>query len=188
MLARFQEDVIDLDPDAVVIWGFINDIFRASPDQLKSAKERIKRSFEQMIEQAESHDIKVILATEVSLREPAGIVNWVAGLMGRLRGKTSYQAMINKHVADLNLFVRQLAGSKNIVALDFHEVLSDSEGYRRREFATEDGSHLTLSAYDALTAYAEEAIPPACEAVTSIRPQGDSNPCCRRERAGVLGL
>ncbi len=87
MLARFQEDVIDLDPDAVVIWGFINDIFRASPDQLKSAKERIKRSFEQMIEQAESHDIKVILATEVSLREPAGIVNWVAGLMGRpLRG------------------------------------------------------------------------------------------------------
>ena len=57
MLARFQKDVIDLRPDVVTIWGLIYDMFRASPGQLKSAKERIKRSFEEMVDLFDIKDV-----------------------------------------------------------------------------------------------------------------------------------
>lgn len=162
MLARFQSDVLDLSPDAVIIWGFINDIFRSTPEQLDVTKTRIKRSFEEMILQAESHGIKVIVATEVPMREKAGFLNWAAGVVGRIMGRTSYQTMINQHVSDVNSWLVTFAESRNILALDFQTALADSDGQRNEKYTAPDGSHLTAAAYKDLTVYAEDEIQSAC--------------------------
>ena len=49
MADRFESDVIALDPDGVIIWGFINDIFRADPLQMNAVKARIVASYKQML-------------------------------------------------------------------------------------------------------------------------------------------
>ena len=87
MADRFESDVIALDPDGVIIWGFINDIFRADPSQMNAVKARIVASYKQMLAAAHENDISVVLATEVSIREPAGVTNWLAGIAGRADGQ-----------------------------------------------------------------------------------------------------
>ena len=49
MAARFSDDVLEENPAQVILWGFINDIFRSDPDKLEDAKERVLRSYKEMI-------------------------------------------------------------------------------------------------------------------------------------------
>ena len=162
MAERFESDVIALDPAGVIIWGFINDIFRADPAQMDAVKARIVASYKQMLATAHENDISVILATEVSIREPAGIVNWLAGIAGKLMGKTSYQTMINDHVSDVNRMLLSLARSEDIYIFDFHAVLSGQDGYRLGAYAVEDGSHLSMAAYDTLKQYSQKNLALKC--------------------------
>ena len=162
MADRFESDVIALDPDGVIIWGFINDIFRADLSQMNAVKARIVASYEQMLAVAHENDISVILATEVSIREPAGITNWLAGIAGKLMGKTSYQTVINGHVSDVNRMLLSLAKSEDIDILDFQAVLSGQDGRRLKAYAVEDGSHLSITAYDALNRYSQENLTLPC--------------------------
>jgi lysophospholipase L1-like esterase len=158
MLSRFEEDVVALGPDTVIIWGFINDIFRSENGELEDAKIRIKRSYEDMLAIATNNDIEVVLATELSLREPQGALNWLASVLGRIMGKTSYQDMINQHVFEVNNWLKSYADSRQLLLLDFQNALADSDGRRRAEFATADGSHVTPEAYDVLSHVATEAL------------------------------
>ena len=162
MADRFASDVIALDPDGVIMWGFINDIFRADPAQMDAVKARIVSSYKQMLAEARENDIAVIFATEVSIREPAGLTNWLAGIVGKLRGKTSYQTVINGHVLDVNRRLLSLAESEDIDIFDFHTVLSGQDGRRLEAYAAEDGSHLSIAAYDALTRYSQENLALPC--------------------------
>lgn len=163
MLERFQTDVVDLNPDVVILWGFINDIFRSDPGKMNATKDRIKRSYEQMISESKRHGIRVIVATEVSIREPAGFLNWAAGLVGQIMGKQSYQSKINRHVIDVNLWLTSFANSHDILVLDFQTTLDEDDGRRKGEFAAEDGSHLTVAAYNELTTYATKTIQSGCD-------------------------
>ena len=113
-----------------------------------------------MLAMAENHDIKVIFATEISIREPSGVVNWLAGIAGRITGKTSYQDKINKHVFELNDWLRSYAESKQVGLLDFEAALADPDGQRRAIYATDDGSHVTSEAYRVLSSYTWEVMEP----------------------------
>jgi lysophospholipase L1-like esterase len=167
MLERFQTDVVDLNPDVVILWGFINDIFRSDPGKMNATKDRIKRSYEQMISESKRHGIRVIVATEVSIREPAGFLNWAAGLVGQIMGKQSYQSKINRHVSDVNLWLTGFANSHDILVLDLQAALAEDDGRRKEKFAAEDGSHLTVAAYNELTTHATKTIQSACESKDS---------------------
>lgn len=158
MSERFDNDVVTANPERVLIWGFINDLFRSDPSQLDATEDRIKRSFKTMVETAKVQDIEVVLGTEVLMREPPGFWNWVAGIVGGIMGKTSYQESINRQVSKLNSWLRDYAQSQGIIVLDFETLLSDSDGQRKVEFATDDGSHLTPSAYAAMTEYAKQIL------------------------------
>ena len=162
MADRFESDVVALDPDGVILWGFINDIFRADPSQIHAVQARIVASYKRMLAVAHENDISVILATEVSIREPAGITNWLAGIAGKLMGKTSYQTVINGHVLDVNRMLLSLARSEGIDIFDFHTALSGNDGHRLEAYATDDGSHLSMAAYDALTRYSQENLVLQC--------------------------
>ncbi|WP_197493373.1 GDSL-type esterase/lipase family protein [Woeseia oceani] len=158
MHERFDEDVVALEPAKVLIWGFINDIFRAEPGKMEETKQRIQSGYKAMVAAAEKEGIEVILATEVSIRGEAGFANWAASVIGDILGKTSYQSMINGHVKEVNIWLKDFARSKGITVLDFESLLADSDGTRKSEFAVDDGSHLTAAAYATMSKYTQDAL------------------------------
>jgi lysophospholipase L1-like esterase len=149
MLARFDRDVIAARPKAVLIWGFINDIHRSKPEELKDKLVRSRENIRTMIDKARSRGITPILATEVTKPVSTDFGAWLA----KLRGKQDYQASVNVHVMDVNQWIRSLAAERKITLLDFEKALAGEDGARKREYTTEDGTHLSAKAYDALTAY-----------------------------------
>lgn len=116
-----------------------------------------------MVVRAETNGIDVILATEVTVREPAGAMNWIASIVCRMLGKTSCQNTINQHVSDINKWLVQYSASRNIRILDIQAKLADTDNRRKPEFATDDGSHLTAAAYSTLTAYADDVLQWTCD-------------------------
>jgi uncharacterized SAM-binding protein YcdF (DUF218 family)/lysophospholipase L1-like esterase len=154
LLERFEQDVVRAEPRAVIIWGFINDIFRTSREGVDPAVTRARQSFVEMIGRARQHGIEPILATEVTIRSRDSWLDPIRSLLGSLRGKEGYQDWVNRHVRSTNDWMRELARREGLLLLDIEPVLSDSDGRRRKAFATEDGSHIPKAGYDAITAYA----------------------------------
>ncbi len=152
MLARFESDVVAARPRAVVLWGFINDIFRA--DDTTQALARVRESYAEMTKRARAQGIEPIVATEVTIRAPKTILETVMAMVGSLRGKPSYQDRVNGQVMEANQWLRELAHREGLLVLDLHGALADAHGRRRREFATDDGSHISPEGYEALTNYA----------------------------------
>lgn len=159
VLARFDRDVAVPAVRTVIIWGFINDIFRSTPEEVKPKLVRSQENINAMIEKARQKGITPILATEVTLPMGDSWSDRVVGWIGALRGKQSYQDYVNGHVVEMNKWLRQLATDKQLMLLDFEKVLADSKNNRRKlEYATPDGTHLSPQAYDALTEYAQRKI------------------------------
>lgn len=154
MLDRFDRDVVAQRPTAVILWGYINDVFRSSRDDMGAAQARAKASFEQMIAKARAAGIEPIVATEVTMGLKAGWGEWLASWVGWAMGKESYQAYINARVLELNAWLRDLARREGLLLLDLQPAVSDARGMRRQGMANEDGSHITAAGYAALTAYA----------------------------------
>lgn len=158
MLARFETDVVALKPDAVIIWGFINDVFRNDRDRMEQTLKRTRESLAAMAESARKAGIRPILATEVTIRTKAGIGETVSAFVGSLLGKESYQDYINGQVLQTNRWIRELAARERIPLFDYEAVLGDRSGARKKEFASADGSHISQAGYDAITLYTERQL------------------------------
>jgi acyl-CoA thioesterase-1 len=154
LLERFDKDVVATKPSAVILWGFINDIFRTRRDAVQAAKGRARETFEKMIALSRSHGIEPILATEVTVRPQDTWSEMLASWVGWAMGKESYQDWVNLHVLEVNQWIRELAAREKLLLLDLQPVVSEPKGQRRKEFAREDGSHLPAAGYAALTDYA----------------------------------
>lgn len=159
MRARFQSDVVAARPDAVLIWGHINnitqsDIATATSVQAEAVKKATRADYLAMLQQARAADIDVILATEIPLAEPQGVLNQIRALIGKLLGKQSYADKVNAQVRDLNAFVRQLAAKEKLRLLDFERVFAPGGGARKADYAAADRSHITAAGYAALTDHA----------------------------------
>jgi lysophospholipase L1-like esterase len=154
--ARFQGDVVAQQPRAVIIWGFINDIFRAPRDQVDARRQRAMEQTAAMVEAARAAGIEPVLATEVTIRGKSE--TWsdtFSEWAGWLLGKTSYQAFINGHVVEGNARLRDYAKREGLLLLDLQPVLAQADGQRKAEFARADGSHITAAGYEALSRYAQ---------------------------------
>ncbi|TFH27971.1 MAG: hypothetical protein E4H00_09075 [Myxococcales bacterium] len=146
MLARFKRDVLDERPDVVIIWGFINDIFGSSREGIDPTLERTRRNITKMVDLARANGIKPVIATEVTIRGRSGVKETIASWIGRIKGGESYQAYVNRHVLRTNQWIREYSLEQRIQLLDFQPLLADGEGRRKREYAREDGSHLSALA------------------------------------------
>jgi uncharacterized SAM-binding protein YcdF (DUF218 family)/lysophospholipase L1-like esterase len=154
MLARFDSDVVAEEPRAVILWGFINDVFHA-PADTEPALQRVRESFGEMIARARQNGIVPVLATELTIRAPSGTrLEPLWNIIGTLRGKESYQDRINSHVLGLNKWIVETAKREQLLVLEFQAVLSEPNGQRRPAFAQPDGSHISQQGYDMLTSYA----------------------------------
>lgn len=158
VLARFETDALALKPDAVIIWGFINDVFRSDPARIDQTLARTRESLLAMVESARKAGVVPILATEVTVRGEDRWSEIFATLMGRILGKSSYQDYINGHVTETNRWIREAATREGILLLDLEAVLADRHGVRRKEFSRPDGSHISQRGYEALTRYTEDRL------------------------------
>jgi lysophospholipase L1-like esterase len=154
MAARFDQEVVRHVPRAVVLWGFINDVFRTDRSDMATGLERVRESFLAMIQRSREHGIEPILATEIPVAQGTGLRTWLSGWWVWLRGLETSGAYVNRHVFDTNAWLRELAAAEGLQLLDFERVFAGRGGFRRRHFATEDGSHITEAGYAALTSYA----------------------------------
>ncbi|MCP9469243.1 MAG: GDSL-type esterase/lipase family protein [Nitrospira sp.] len=158
MLGRFETDVIAIKPDAVLIWGFINDIFRSDQDKIEEALARARESLSAMVELARKAGIVPILATEVTVRGKEGWKEGIASFTGKMLGKESYQDYVNKHVRNVNQWIKEKAAAEGILLMDIHAALSDSKGERVKEHSKPDGSHISEEGYRVLTKFLEERL------------------------------
>jgi lysophospholipase L1-like esterase len=154
LLERFDRDVIAARPRAVIIWGHINDVFRTPRDSMDAGLARARDSYAEMVRKARAAGIEVILATEITMRRPAGWLTAVRSWLGRVRGKETYDAYVNRHVSALNDWLRGFAAREGILVLDLQPVIADSRGRRRAESSQPDGVHVAPAGYDSLTTYA----------------------------------
>jgi lysophospholipase L1-like esterase len=152
MLARFDRDVVAARPRAVLLWGFINDVFRAQ--HMDATLARVRESYVEMVSRARAHGIEPILATEVTVRGSDTWSDTVKSWIGWVLGKESNADRINRHVMSVNSWLREFAGREGLMLIDIHAALADHTGARRKEFISADGSHITAAGYTALSQYA----------------------------------
>jgi uncharacterized SAM-binding protein YcdF (DUF218 family)/lysophospholipase L1-like esterase len=154
LLERFDRDVAAEQPRAVVIWGFINDVFRSKPEQMDKTMARMQSSVTAMVDAARAQGIEPILATEVTIRGRDTWGDWLGSWVGWATGKEGYQGFINRHVLAGNQWLRDYASRERLLLLDLQPAVSDDSNWRRKAFANADGSHITPAGYDELSRYA----------------------------------
>ena len=170
MLERFERDVVPARPRVVILWGFINDIFRSQGD-MTATLDRVRRSYTEMIELSRQNGIEPVLATEVTIRPPASWMNSLASIVGAIRGRESYQAGINRRVIEGNQWLADEARREGLLLLDLQATLAEAGGMRRPEFTQEDGSHIAPAGYAAITEYALPILEAHVAASTAPAPQ-----------------
>ena len=138
----------------MIIWGFINDVFRSPPDRMPATLRRVRDNVQAMVAAARAAGIEPILATEVTVRGAVTWGDWAQEWVGWALGKESYQAMINRHVHETNAWLRDYAARERLLLLDLQPVVSNPKGFRSPGHARPDGSHISPAGYDALTRYA----------------------------------
>ena len=127
MLVRFRKDVIDLNPEYVVILAGTNDI--ALNNGLITL-ENILGNIISMCELAEFHDIKPILCSVL----PAAQYRWRKELQPA------------GDIIKLNQMIKAYAESANIPYVDYHSVLTDENGGLPLQHAA-DGVHPNIECY-----------------------------------------
>ncbi len=138
MLVRFRQDVIALKPAAVVILGGTNDI--AQNGGLTTV-EAIEDNLKSMVELAQVHRIRVILASVL----PTLDYPWRRGLEPRDK------------ISALNRWMAEFCGRNNLGYLDYYSAMAD-ENLAMKSGLSMDGVHPTDAGYRVMEPMAEEAI------------------------------
>ena len=148
---RFDKDAIDLKPEYVLIWGFINDIHRNPKDKIDATLERAKNSIKEMVRKSIAHDITPIVVTETTVLPKDTYEEKIMGFISSIMGKKSYQDFVNNNVLKTNRWLVEYAKENNIRYIDFNRLLAAENGIRKRKFSTKDGTHINKIAYEQLT-------------------------------------
>lgn len=151
MLGRFESDVVAAAPRAVLVWGFINDVFRAR--DIEATLAGVRENYTAMIHAARANGIEPVIGLEVTMGPRAGALEALAALVGPMLGKRPYQDGVNAHVRATNASLAAMAAREGVLVLDLPSALADGRGRRRRAFTQPDGSHITTAGYDMLTSY-----------------------------------
>lgn len=138
MLVRFRQDVIDLDPEVVVILAGTNDIAgNTGPMTLEETYGNIRS----MAELAMANGIRVVLASVL----PVYDYPWRPGLEPAMK------------IVRLNGMIRQYAQEQGMVYLDYFTPMKDARNGLEKEY-TYDGVHPNDAGYRVMGPLAEAAI------------------------------
>ena len=138
MLLRFRNDVINLQPKAVVILAGINDIAEnTGPIALKD----IFGNIVSMSQLAEANGIKVILCSVL----PVYDFNWNPGLKPA------------EKIVKLNNMIKSYCEKNNITYVDYYSSMVDKKKGLDKKYS-EDGVHPNLAGYKVMEPIVREAI------------------------------
>jgi lysophospholipase L1-like esterase len=143
ILLRFRTDVINLKPRVVHIMAGTNDIAESTG---REPDEEIEGYISDMVELAQLHGIKVVLASI----PPAADFFWHTGLNPAPR------------IRALNNWLKTYAMQQRLTYVDYWSVLSAPDGGMRRDFS-DDGVHPNANGYLAMEPLAEAAITKALQ-------------------------
>ena len=138
MLIRFRQDVIQLQPDAVVLLAGVNDI---AGNTGPTTPEKIFGNITSMVELAKANAIKVILCSIL----PANDFYW------RPNDKAAAT------IIQLNQLIKSYADKHHLPYVDFHAVMADASNGLPKEFSN-DGVHPNLKGYQIMEPLLEKAI------------------------------
>ncbi|WP_313441947.1 GDSL-type esterase/lipase family protein [Novosphingobium sp.] len=137
MLVRFQQDVIDLKPQVVQILAGTNDI---AGNTGPMTDQQIQDNFRSMVEMAQAHGIRVILASI----PPADLFPWRPGLETGPR------------IQRINAWLKSYAAKTGSVYADYWSAMKGS-GLGARDGLTSDHVHPTPAGYEVMNKVAEVA-------------------------------
>jgi lysophospholipase L1-like esterase len=138
MLIRFNQDVIDLKPKAVVILAGINDIAQnTGPTTLKAIMDNISS----MALLAKANGIRVVLSSVL----PAYDFPWRPGLQPAQK------------VIDLNRMIKDFARRNGMIYLDYFSAMVDERNGMKKVFS-KDEVHPTPEGYKIMRPLVEKAI------------------------------
>jgi lysophospholipase L1-like esterase len=143
MLVRFRQDVIALQPAAVVILAGTNDI---AGNTGPSTPEMIEGNLISMVQLAQANGIRVILSSVL----PVYDYPWRPGLQPAQK------------VVALNAWMRGYAAAHGVVYLDYYSAMVDARGGLQASL-TRDGVHPTEAGYRVMAPLAEAAIAQALQ-------------------------
>ena len=138
MLLRFRQDVIDLDPEVVVILAGTNDIAgNTGPMTL----EQIHDNILSMVELAKANGIKPIVCSVL----PAYDYPWSPGLNPNIK------------IPKLNALLKDMAKAQEVMYLDYFSEMVDGRNGMQSKLTT-DEVHVTKAGYDIMEKMVKEAI------------------------------
>ena len=143
MLVRFRQDVIALKPAVVVILAGTNDL---AGNTGPSTLEMIEDNIAGMTELAQANGIRVVLSSVL----PVFDYPWKPGLEPAAK------------IVALNRWIRDYAGRRRAVYLDYHTAMADERQGMRREYA-DDGVHPNAVGYRVMAPLVERAIAEALD-------------------------
>jgi lysophospholipase L1-like esterase len=138
MLVRFQQDVVHLQPSAVVILAGTNDI---AGNTGPTTQQMIEDNYASMANIAEQNDIKVVFASIT----PAFAYPWKPGIQPVER------------IRELNKWLQDFCSKNGYVYLDFYTHMADAKGAMLPGLSS-DGVHPTAKGYAVMAPLAERAI------------------------------
>ncbi len=131
MLERFKTDVIDLDPEIVVIFGGVCDF-----DYHDLSVEQTIGNLDQMIKMAQENNIKTIVCTILPFF--------------KIERRPYFDRLIK-----LNAWIR---AQKDVVVADYFAAFADRQGYLKGKTRYSiDGTHPTLEGYNLIAKILKEA-------------------------------
>ncbi|WP_313783224.1 SGNH/GDSL hydrolase family protein [Flagellimonas profundi] len=138
MLLRFRQDVINLNPEVVVILAGTNDIAgNTGPMTL----EQIHDNMLSMVELAKSNDIKPIVCSVL----PAYDYPWRPGLEPNIK------------IPKLNNMLKDMTEDQGVMYLDYFSEMADDRNGLPSELTT-DEVHVTKAGYEIMEKMVKEAI------------------------------
>ena len=144
MLVRFREDVIDLQPKAVVILAGTNDIAgNTGPMSL----EEIEANYATLAELARVHNIKVIYSSVLPVHEYTELAT------------DMFTQRPPEKILALNRWLKDYCSTpaNGCTYLDYFSAMADDKGYMKKELA-DDGLHPNAAGYKVMAPLAQAVI------------------------------
>lgn len=144
MLVRFREDVVDLQPKAVIILAGTNDI---AGNTGPMSVEEIEANYATIAELARAHNIKVIYSSVLPVHQYTE------------RASDMFTQRPPEKILALNQWLKGYCSTpaNGCTYLDYFSAMVDDKGYMKKELA-DDGLHPNAAGYKVMAPLAEAAI------------------------------